>query len=117
METKTKARLEKKIGKDLLGGWKWTGSEFFNFGFYGVVGSSAHVKFIAGFQTLKVEIDLSEYNLPDEQETFAGMTALQDSISWTAERLVNLYEIISKRAAPYVAGYINYQRAVKGEVI
>lgn len=67
--------------------------------------------------TLKAVIQTEEdYGIPDSVRMFTGENAIEECIEWTTERLIELYETVSARTAPYKAGYENYQRALKGEV-
>lgn len=109
-------RLEKGIGKGLTKGWSWCGNGFHNFMYKGVEGAGAWIYFTAGYQKLTAEVATEdEYGIANEEKKFEGENALIECVSWVAERLIELHRIVSKRVAPYVEGYTEYRKALRGE--
>ena len=111
-----KARLVKKLANEFAGNfWKWRGSEFINFGYMGVVGATAYVEFRIKMLTLKATLRTEEqYNIPDSVHMFTGDNAIEECVGWTAEKLIELYETVSARTAPYEHGYREYKKALQG---
>ena len=88
-----------------------------NFGYEGVDNACARYEFHIKMFTLKAVLQTEEdYGVPNSVRMFTGENAIEECIEWTTERLIELYETVSARTAPYKAGYENYQRALKGEV-
>ena len=118
LKKKWKERISKRLGKEFAGNfWKWRGSEFLNFGYEGVDNACARYEFHIKMFTLKAVLQTEEdYGVPNSVRMFAGENAIEECIEWTTERLIELYETVSERTAPYKAGYENYQRALKGGV-
>ena len=115
---KWKERISRHLAKEFTGNfWRWRGSAFLNFGFEGVDNARARYEFHIKMLTLKAVIQTEEdYGIPDSVRMFTGENAIEECIEWTTERLIELYETVSARTAPYKAGYENYRRALKGEV-
>lgn len=111
-----KERICKKLGKEFTGNfWKWRGSEFINFGYYGVEGAAANVEFRIKMLTLKAVVQTQDdYNVPDSVHMFTGDNAIEECVEWTAEKLIELYETVSARTAPYERGYREYKKALQG---
>ena len=113
---KKKATISRMLAEEFAGNfWKWRGGEFINFNWHGVSGCMAYVRFTIKNVTLKVEIESErEYNVPDSVHMFTGDNAIEECIAWTAEKLMELYETVSERTAPFVNGYRNYKKALQG---
>lgn len=111
-----KDRLCKKLGKEFAGNfWRWRGSEFINFGFSGIEGASARYEFHIKMLTLKAIVQTQDdYNVPDSVHMFIGDNAIEECVEWTAERLIDLYETVTARTAPYAQGYQQYRKALQG---
>lgn len=88
-----------------------------NFNYYGVQGARCRVEFRIKMLTLTVTIESEEaYNVPNSVRMFVGDNAIDECIAWTAEKLIQLYETVSARTAPYEEGYVKYQRALQGKL-
>ena len=113
---RVKERLCKKLGKEFAGNfWKWRGSEFINFGYCGIEGTTARYEFHIKMLTLKAMVQTEDdYNVPDSVHMFVGDNAIEECIEWTAERLIDLYETVKQRTAPYEQGFRDYKRALEG---
>lgn len=86
-----------------------------NFNHHGVSGVMAYTKFTIKMLTLKAEIESErEYNVPDSVHMFVGDNAIEECIEWTAEKLIELYETVKQRTAPYEQGFRDYKRALEG---
>lgn len=111
-----KEKLCKKLGKEFAGNfWRWRGSEFINFGFSGVEGTTARYEFHIKMLTLKAIVQTQEdYNVPDSVRMFTGDNAIEECVDWTAEKLIELYETVTARTAPFEQGYKDYRRALSG---
>lgn len=113
MKEQVMRRVRKRLSDDR---WSWKGTEFTNWSYCDVGEYGAMVQFAATFWSLKVNIMLeSQYRLPNQEMTFTGEEALSQAVEWTADRLLELYETVSARTAPYVAGHERYLMAVKGK--
>ena len=96
-------------------GWYWQGVQFTTFGWLGVSGTEAFVRFSAKPHTLTVNIEMEErYGIADKEKTFTSENALGEAVEWTAEMLIDLYKTIEERTTPYRQGHEDYLRAVKG---
>lgn len=115
---KTAERLSKTLHREFVGNsWKWRGTEFFNFGYYEIQGAGCRVEFRIKMLTLTATIESEEaYNVPNSVRMFVGDNAIDECIAWTAEKLIQLYETVSARTAPYEEGYVKYQRALQGKL-
>ena len=113
---KKKAAIVKRLGREFAGNfWKWRGSEFINFGFDGVEGARARYEFHIKMLTLKAIVETQDdYNVPDSVHMFVGDNAIEECVEWTAEKLIELYETVSARTAPFLQGYRNYKKAISG---
>lgn len=117
LKKKWKDKLIKHFDKEYYAEpWTFRGSEFFRVtnGRVGDLWTVIH--FHCGFMWVKAKLFTGDYGIPDMVRMFTGVHAAEECIEWTAERLIELYETVSERTAPYKAGYENYQRALKGEV-
>lgn len=117
LEQRQKATVVRQIREYIISDtWGWRGTEFIKFKYCGLKGAEAYTCFTAKFNCLKVDIDMErEYNLPNQVCMFAGENAMGEAIDWAAERLIELYKTVSARIAPYVDGYLNYIKAIKGQ--
>lgn len=108
--------IKRKLAEEFAGSfWKWRGSSFVNFNHHGVSGVMAYTKFTIKMLTLKAEIESErEYNVPDSVHMFVGDNAIEECIEWTAEKLIELYETVKQRTAPYEQGFRDYKRALEG---
>lgn len=117
LEERTKARLAKQVGEKLVAReWFWRGTEYTNFGHFGIGDIHAFVRFTAYYGSVKVEIELSRYRLPDAEKKFTGESAMGDAVTWTAETLYQLYKTIEERISPFIKGKTDYERALTGEI-
>lgn len=109
-------QLTRQLRKRMVdNSWYWRGTEFTNFGRFGISSYTAYVRFTATLSRIRAGIDLQDdYGLPDESNGFEGEDAMSDAIEWTATKLLELYHKIAARTAPYVAGYNQYLKAVHG---
>lgn len=116
VEERMKERLTKLIGKKLCEcGWFWHGVQFTTFGWLGIKGFEAFVRFSAKPHTLTVNIETEEqYGIADKEKTFTSENALGEAVEWTADILIDLYQTIEQRTKPYQKGHEDYLRAVKG---
>lgn len=116
-EEKQKVRIAKQIRAHIIANnWYWRGVEFCSFYWCGVKGAEAYTCFTAKYNALKVTIETeNEYNIPNQVCMFAGDNAMEEAVSWTADRLLEIYKTVSVRTAPYEKGYLDYLKAVKGQ--
>lgn len=117
LEQRLRAKIVRQIREYIIGDtWGWRGTEFIKFKYCGLSGAEAYTCFTAKYNCLKVDIDMErEYNLPNQVCMFAGENAMEDAINWTVERLLELYNTVAARVAPFVKGHLDYLRAVKGQ--
>lgn len=111
-----KDRLSKKLAREFVGNfWKWRGTEFINYAYAGVEGATAWYEFHVGANTIKsVILTEEDYNIPDSVRMFTGDNAVAECVDWTAEKLIELYETVSERTAPYLIAHEAYKRARAG---
>lgn len=111
-----KVTLAKRLAKEFAGRfWQWRGSEFMNFGFEGVEGYTARYEFHMKFYTVKAVIETEEqYGIPDSVRVFTGPDAIEECVDWTAEKLLDVYEELKERTAPFAAAHEAFKRAMQG---
>ena len=111
-----KQRLIKRIGKGLEKEWYWQGTRFTKTARIGVTsGYSVYVIFTADHCWVKADMQTeSEYGIPDGERRFKSDNCIEEMVEWVAEKAIEVYEIVSKRVAPYQQGHEEYLRALKG---
>lgn len=117
-EEKVKQRLIKKLGNELLKGWEWHGTRFYNLQRAGVTTETwVLIHFTAGYGWLKANLlTEGEYGIPDSVRMFTGENAIEEMIKWTTDKLYEIHKIVSERIAPYIRGQIEYERALRGRL-
>lgn len=84
-----------------------------NFGFEGVGEYTARYEFHMKFYTVKAVVETEEqYDIPDSTLEFTGPDAIEECVDWTAEKLLDLYEELTKRTAPFAAAHEAFKRAM-----
>lgn len=112
-----KAKLLRQTRKGTAEGrWYWHGTEFITHGWYGVQGSGVPITFYATLSSVKVELEIKEqYGIDNKIQVFKGENAMAEAVEWTAEQLLDLHIILTERVSPYIEGYNNYLKALRGE--
>ena len=109
-------KVEAHFSKEFYeGSWKSRGTQFLRMTSYGTRDLFVIVHFSCGYGWVKAKVLSEAYGIPESVRMFAGDTAAEDCIKWTAFKSREVIEEAAKRVQPYENGYRQYLKALRGE--
>lgn len=114
---KVKARLKKRMSKNIVGWWRYCGGKFVACGQEYVNGLGVQWELVHKFKSLKAVIDNEgQYGIPNSEKAFDGDEAFEEALEWIIDKIFETVEILQKRTSPYLEGKVRYDRALHGGI-
>ena len=117
--------LTKKVERDIggCGGWTFNGMRFANWSGYFTKEFYTYVGYVCDYKTLTVRLSKpygglsNECGLIDEKSFVCGENCISECITWTVDRLMEIYKLLNERTAPYADNKALYDLMVNRPIV